>query len=284
MIFTTRVRSDAGVPLEDVTEDPAFQALLKGKNILYVLSTRLDGPNVCKFGVAHDRARRGWNISRLRWYIKHHGLNRKDTTNGSDKHHDLHHGDTKDVCHGVRLHLLCTTKATDNAYNKTTLVRVEAALKAFYAKTSASMKSVGRGDERVRVPPSSVIAKVLELKTRLPHAVSPAHRRAVLPRGAKAPTSNSRRASLAPRKSAQTNLEPPKKKKVPKKTAKTKKWVVEAIVGKRPWEVAVKWAGFKTPTWENQALVRKDLGAKAMKKLMDDFESRKPKKRRVQEA
>ena len=53
MIFTTRVRSDAGIPLEDLTEDRAFQALLKGKNILYVLSTRLDGPNVSKFGVAH---------------------------------------------------------------------------------------------------------------------------------------------------------------------------------------------------------------------------------------
>ena len=248
MIFTTRVRSDAGIPLKDLTEDRAFQALLKGKNILYVLSTRLDGPNVSKFGVAHDRARRGWNISRLRWYIKHHGLN------------------TNEACHGVRLHLLCTTKATDNAYNKTALVRVEAALTAFYAKTSASMKQAGRGEERVRVRPSQVIAKILELKTRLPHAVSPA-RRALPGRAAKTPANDTaRRVKLL------TSAKKPLKPKVP--IAKAKKWAVEAIVGKRPWEVAVKWAGYTTPTWENQALVRKDLGAEAMEALMNDFKTK----------
>ena len=259
MIFTTRVRSDAGIPLEDLTEDRAFQALLKGKNILYVLSTRLDGPNVSKFGVAHDRARRGWNISRLRWYIKHHGLN------------------TNEACHGVRLHLLCTTKATDNAYNKTALVRVEAALTAFYAKTSASMKQAGRGEERVRVPPSQVIAKILELKTRLPHAVSPA-RRALLGRAAKTPANNTARGV----KSLRVETNRAKKWLKPKNPAAqantSKKWAVEAIVGKRPWQVAVKWAGYTTPTWENQALVRKDLGAKAMETLMHDFE-RKTKQR-----
>jgi hypothetical protein len=249
MIFTTRVRSDAGIPLEDLTENRAFQELLKGKNILYVLSTRLDGPNVSKFGVAHDRARRGWNISRLRWYIKHHGLN------------------TNEACHGVRLHLLCTTKATDNAYNKTALVRVEAALTAFYAKTSASMKQAGRGEERVRVRPSQVIAKILELKTRLPHAVSPA-RRALPGRAAKTPANN-RRVKLL------TSAKKPLKPKKPAAQANTsKKWAVEAIVGKRPWEVAVKWAGYTTPTWENQALVRKDLGAKAMETLMNDFKTK----------
>jgi hypothetical protein len=42
--------------------------------------------------------------------------------------------------------------------------------------------------------------------------------------------------------------------------------------------VAVKWAGYTTPTWENQALVRKDLGAKAMETLMNDFK-RKTKQR-----
>ena len=42
----------------------------------------------------------------------------------------------------------------------------------------------------------------------------------------------------------------------------------------RRWQVAVKWAGYTTPTWENQALVRKDLGAKAMETLMNDLNAR----------
>jgi hypothetical protein len=69
-----------------------------------------------------------------------------------------------------------------------------------------------------------------------------------------------------------TSAKKPLKPKVP--IAKAKKWAVEAIVGKRPWEVAVKWAGYTTPTWENQALVRKDLGAKAMETLMNDFKTK----------
>ena len=73
MIFTVRFSSARGVWLESRTENPAFQRELRGKQLFYIISTVLDGPNVCKFGIAHDAARRGWNIQRLRQYIKHYG-------------------------------------------------------------------------------------------------------------------------------------------------------------------------------------------------------------------
>ena len=77
MIFTAQLISDEGVPLELVTEDAHYQQLLKGKQIFYIVSTRLDGA-VSKFGIAHDAARSGWNTQRLRQYLKMYGAERHD--------------------------------------------------------------------------------------------------------------------------------------------------------------------------------------------------------------
>ena len=241
MIFTIRLRSNDGVPLEDITDDKEYYALLKGKNIFYVLSTQLDGPGVTKVGIAHDTARRGWNISRLRKYVTHYGLNAGDS------------------CHGVRIHLLCTTTASAQvSYKRSTLVRLESALKKFYAKTSYSMKGDARGDERFRLPPTVIIDKVLELKTKLPHAITPAANRTARPRKAK-------------RKAARTMRKAKPKKKKKRKKVEPKKWKVEKIVGTRPWEVQVKWVGYSTPTWENKGVIRKDLGNQVMDQLLDDY-------------
>jgi hypothetical protein len=78
MICTAQLISHEGVPRQTVTEDAHYQQLFKGKQIFYIVSTRLDGPAVSKFGIAHDAARRGWNIQRLRQYLEMFGAERHD--------------------------------------------------------------------------------------------------------------------------------------------------------------------------------------------------------------
>jgi hypothetical protein len=103
MIFTAQLISHEGVPLQRVTEDAHYQQLLKGKQIFYIVSTRLDGPAVSKFGIAHDAARRGWNIQRLRQYLKMYGAEHHDHSQKQSQKKQANN------CHGARLHFLATT-------------------------------------------------------------------------------------------------------------------------------------------------------------------------------
>ena len=257
MIFTVRFRDDHGIPLEGVLGEDSWKSLLKGKQCFYVLSTALDGAGVTKFGICHDASRRGWNISRLRKYVTHYGTS------------------THGACHGVKLHFLATTtyeasdsKMVADRYRKSTLVRLEAQLKKFYASSDVSMKSEGRGDERVRVAPIDVVRKVLEYKTKMPNQVTPNPNRRVLPRRAKRKAKVTLR-KAKPNKRTRTNNNARTKARTKAKTKTPKKWQVAKFVGTRPYEVKVKWKGFSKATWEPKANMRRDLGSTVMDKMLE---------------
>ena len=254
MIFTVLILSDKGVALESVTEDPSFQAKLKGKQIFYIVSTVLDGPSVSKFGIAQDAARRGWNISRLRQYLKAYG--KKATSTNVNTHTKSTSG--RKQCHGAKLHFLATTtyeahshKMVADRYRKSTLVRLETRLKRYYLKRPESLKSGLRGDERVSVKPAVLIKQILELKTKLPNQVDAASdRRQSLPRRAK-------KSDGATKGTASVN----------------QKYEIVAFVGDKPWKYQVKWKGYAKPTWEPKATLRRDLGDKVYGEFIKKFEA-----------
>ena len=250
MIFTVLFVSDAGVPLESKTEDPAFRHALLGKQTFYIVSTALDGPMVCKFGISQDAARRGWNIQRLRQYLKAYGAYDNGATSrrksgpkstGRDK-----------SCHGAKLHFLATTsyeprsgRMVADRYRQSTLVRLETYLKRFYAKRPESLKNSLRGDERVRVRPAMLIRQVLDLKTLLPNQVDAA--------------SGRRRRSR--RIQARARVATPSKKL----------YEIARSVGDRPWQYQIKWKGYAAPTWEPKQVLRHDLGDAQYEALVRAF-------------
>jgi hypothetical protein len=257
MIFTAQLISHEGVPLQRVTEDAHYQQLLKGKQIFYIVSTRLDGPAVSKFGIAHDAARRGWNIQRLRQYLKMYGAEHHDHSQKQSQKKQANN------CHGARLHFLATTsyEATSrqmvaDRYKHSTLVRLESYLKRLYGSNDASLKELHRGDERVRIKPSALIKQVLELKRQLPNQVDQASgRRRVLSRRAKVPAASQSAGRHSSSKSSKSS-----------KSSDT--YEITRFVASRPWRILVQWKGYSQPTWEPKATLRRDLGTKPYEALL----------------
>ena len=228
---------------------------------------RLDGPAVSKFGIAHDAARRGWNIQRFRQYLKMYGAERHDHSQNqgqsqnqgrgqnrkqSQKRKQSRNKQANNDCHGARLHFLATTsyEATSRQmvadfvvrYKHSTLVRLESYLKRLYGSDrDASLKELHRGDERVCIKPRALIKQVLELKRQLPNQVDQATgRRQVLPRRAKVPA-----ASQAARRHSESS----------------DRYEITRFVASRPWRIlVVQWKGYSQPTWEPKATLRRDLG------------------------
>ena len=263
MIFTAQLISHEGVPLQRVTEDAHYQQLLKGKQIFYIVSTRLDGPAVSKFGIAHDAARRGWNIQRLRQYLKMYGAERHDHSQKQKQSQKQSQKKQANNCHGARLHFLATTsyEATSrqmvaDRYKHSTLVRLESYLKRLYGSNDASLKELHRGDERIRIKPSALIKQVLELKRQLPNQVDQASgRRRVLSRRAKVPAASQSAGRHSSSKSSKSS-----------KSSDT--YEITRFVASRPWRILVQWKGYSQPTWEPKATLRRDLGTKPYEALL----------------